>query len=74
MTPDQQIFFRAQLDSARGRVEETLDWLLPYGSGVQGVLADAMRHGTLNGGKRIRAFLTIEVADLLGADPEQAAR
>ena len=74
MTPKQQTFFRARLDSARGRVEETLDFLLPTGAGAQGVLADAMRHGTLNGGKRMRAFLTIEVADLFDTNPERADR
>ena len=74
MTPKQQTFFRARLDSARGRVEETLDFLLPTGAGAQGVLADAMRHGTLNGGKRMRAFLTIEVADLFDTTPERADR
>ena len=66
--------FRARLGDARERVEAALQALLPSGEGAQGVLADAMRHGTLNGGKRIRAFLTIEVAALLGADPAQADR
>jgi farnesyl diphosphate synthase len=31
------------------------------------VLVDAMRHGALNGGKRLRPFLTVEAARLLGA-------
>ncbi len=31
-------------------------------------LLEAMRHGVLNGGKRLRPFLVIETADLLGGD------
>ena len=31
------------------------------------VLVAAMRHGALNGGKRLRPFLTVEAARLLGA-------
>lgn len=74
MTPEQQTFFRMRLDQARMRAETALDRLLPSGDGPQGALAAAMRHATLNGGKRMRAFLTIEVAGLLGADPAQADR
>ena len=74
MTPEQEAFFRSRLTTARSRVEAALAALLPSGAGAQGALAAAMRHGALNGGKRIRAFLTIEVADLLGAAPNQADR
>lgn len=35
-------------------------------------LLEAMRHGVLNGGKRLRPFLVIETADLLGGDPTAA--
>ena len=35
-------------------------------------LVDAMRHGTLNGGKRLRPFLFIECASLLGIVPEDS--
>ncbi|NTF08756.1 polyprenyl synthetase family protein [Agrobacterium rubi] len=35
-------------------------------------LLDAMRHGVLNGGKRLRPFLVIETAALLGGDPTAA--
>lgn len=74
MTPEQETFFRTRLDQARARTEAALDRLLPAGIGPQGVLADAMRHATLNGGKRLRAFLTIETAGLFGADPAGADR
>ncbi|NSX91860.1 polyprenyl synthetase family protein [Agrobacterium tumefaciens] len=35
-------------------------------------LLDAMRHGVLNGGKRLRPFLVIESAELAGGDVEAA--
>lgn len=37
-------------------------------------LLAAMRHGVLNGGKRLRPFLVIETASLLGADAGAALR
>lgn len=37
-------------------------------------LAAAMRHGTLNGGKRLRPFLVIESAAMFGADRKTALR
>lgn len=48
------------------RVEQELtDWLSEKYSGNT-VLAEAMRYAVLGGGKRIRAFLTIEFCRLLG--------
>lgn len=38
------------------------------------VLLAAMRHGVLNGGKRLRPFLVIESARLFGADEQAALR
>ena len=35
-------------------------------------LADAMRYSTMSGGKRIRPYLTMKTAELLGADPAVA--
>ncbi len=37
-------------------------------------LLQAMRHGVLNGGKRLRPFLLVESAKLFGADPGAALR
>ncbi len=37
-------------------------------------LAEAMRHGVLNGGKRLRPFLVIETASLLNGDADVALR
>ncbi len=37
-------------------------------------LLAAMRHGVLNGGKRLRPFLVLETTALLGGDPQPALR
>ena len=37
-------------------------------------LLDAMRHGALGGGKRLRPFLTVETARLFGVAPDAALR
>ncbi|MEX2298334.1 MAG: polyprenyl synthetase family protein [Dongiaceae bacterium] len=55
-------------------VNGTLDRLLPIASGPERRLAEAMRHGVLGGGKRIRPFLVIQSAALCGAAREQGLR
>ncbi len=65
--------FPAALAAAARRAESALDAVLPSpGSTPQGRLAAAMRHATLGGGKRLRAFLVIESAALFDADPAAA--
>ncbi|NCO15691.1 MAG: polyprenyl synthetase family protein, partial [Alphaproteobacteria bacterium] len=67
--------FPDALSAAADRAEAALERLLPQpGPGAQGRLAAAMRHAALGGGKRLRAFLTIEAAALFGADPAGADR
>ncbi len=51
-----------------------LDRLLPIASGPERPLAEAMRHGVLAGGKRIRAFLAMQSATLCGGARDQALR
>ena len=77
MNPDQTQDFVARLETTAQEVAAALQALLsdtvldgeivrpPY-------LLAAMRHGVLNGGKRLRPFLVIETARLLGA-PAPAA-
>jgi farnesyl diphosphate synthase len=55
-------------------VEQALDDLLPAPEGAEARLAEAMRYGTLGGGKRLRAFLVMEGAALFGVDRRCAAR
>ncbi len=48
--------------------------VLPDSTGPEGRLHEAMRYGTLGGGKRLRPFLVAETARLLGVDPRRALR
>jgi farnesyl diphosphate synthase len=61
----------ARLSAAAGRAHRALDALLPP---PDLPVAAAMRHASLNGGKRLRAYLAIEAAALFNADPGQADR
>ena len=69
--------FNARLEATAQAVAATLESLLSQ-IPLEGEIARpdhliaAMRHGVLNGGKRLRPFLVIETARLLGA-PETAA-
>ena len=58
--------FAEALARAAARTEAMLDTCLPPASGSPGEakLAAAMRHAALDGGKRLRAFLAIEVAGM----------
>jgi len=56
------------------QVEAMLDALMPPTSGMEKRLIDAMRYASLGGGKRLRGFLVIEVAQLFGVAPTCAAR
>ncbi len=61
--------------AARARETETcLDELLAPVPGREARLVDAMRYATLGGGKRMRAFLVLEVAALFKVSPRCAAR
>jgi len=68
--------FGEALSAAAGRAERMLETCLPPAEGGRGEaeLAAAMRHAVLNGGKRLRAFLALEVAGLFGADGPAAER
>jgi farnesyl diphosphate synthase len=63
--------FRTRLDGAARATEAALEALLPVPAaaeeGVPRRLAEAMRYAVLGGGKRLRPFLLIESAALLGA-------
>ena len=63
-----------RLTEAAHRIEATLDGLLPTGDGPERPLLDAMRYATLNGGKRLRPYLTTTVATLFGVPDRRAQR
>ncbi len=55
-------------------VDDFLESVLPDPSGPEGRLHEAMRYGTLGGGKRLRPFLVVETARLFGVDQRRALR
>jgi len=75
MTVSEPSFARA-LAEAAARTERMLEACLPVPDGTPGEaeLAAAMRYAVLGGGKRLRAFLALEVARLFGADGAGAGR
>ena len=62
------------LARAAGVVENALESLLPEVEGAESRLVDAMRYATLGGGKRLRAFLVMETANLFSVSETCAAR
>ena len=60
--------FAARLGEIADAVERRLDSLLPRGDAV----AEAMRWGTLGGGKRLRGFLVVESAALFDVPRDRA--
>jgi farnesyl diphosphate synthase len=79
MTPDARHDFEAALHVQAKRVEALLGELLkpqprPGEIARPRRLLDAMRHGVLNGGKRLRPFLVLESAALFDGDGEAALR
>ena len=64
--------FAERLAARAAQTEAALDRLLPKQDGAAGRVAAAMRYAALGGGKRLRAFLTLECAALFGA-PEACA-
>jgi farnesyl diphosphate synthase len=63
----------AMAETAR-LVEAQLDALLPVPETAEAKLIEAMRYAVLNGGKRLRAFLVMEVAKLFSVNKTCAAR
>lgn len=55
-------------------VEQQLDALLPVPETAEAKLIEAMRYAVLNGGKRLRAFVVMEVAGLFSVNRTCAAR
>ncbi len=53
-------------------VSQRLDRLLPVVPGPEGTVVGAMRYASLNGGKRLRPFLTVASAGLFDVPEEQA--
>ena len=58
------------LDSARCRIDQELDHLLPPADLYPPSIHQAMRYSVLAGGKRLRPILCLEAGRLLGADEQ----
>ena len=65
---------RAALAARAAETQTCLDALLAPSAGREARLIDAMRYATLNGGKRMRAFLVVEVASLFEVPMHRALR
>jgi len=65
------LMFHAALSQVATDVEDALDLLLPQ---PDLPVAEAMRYATLSGGKRLRAFLVMESADIFNVPRANALR
>lgn len=63
-----------KMDATIEAVNKTISRLLPETDLPEARLYDAMRHGTLNGGKRMRPFLVMKSAKLFNVDMKRARR
>ncbi len=63
-----------EMDNVSDAVNKTISRLLPETDLAENRLFEAMRHGTLNGGKRLRPFLVMHSAALFNVDPARARR
>lgn len=66
--------FTAAIKETAALVEEALDAFLPTQDGPLGRVADAMRWGALDGGKRLRPFLVIAAADMFDVPRARSIR
>lgn len=64
--------FPTRLRSVADLVEARLNELLPQAAGHQSVIMEASRYAALGGGKRLRPFLTVETARMLGGPLDAA--
>lgn len=68
------ISLQERMDEVVETVNKTVTRLLPDTDLPEDRLFEAMRYGTLNGGKRLRPFLVIHAAKLFNVDPKRARR
>jgi farnesyl diphosphate synthase len=66
--------FESSIIDVASLVEAELGRMLARRAGPQGRVIDAMRHGALEGGKRLRPFLVVASADLFGAPRDRSLR
>lgn len=64
----------AALRETAALMDQALDTYLPPVGGPETRLLEAMRYATLGGGKRLRAFMTIQAGGLFGVDRDALLR
>ncbi|GLQ19863.1 polyprenyl synthetase family protein [Algimonas porphyrae] len=64
--------FKTELAGVAHAVEQALAQHLPRPAGDHAVVTKAMRYAALGGGKRLRPFLLVEAARMLGGDTDGA--
>ncbi len=65
---------QSAMDDMADAVNRTMERMLPEHDGPEAPLYDAMRHGVLGGGKRLRPFLVMQSASLFNVDSSRARR
>ncbi len=71
---DADPFLQNEMNAVSEAINKTIGHLLPETELAENQLYDAMRHGTLGGGKRLRPFLVMHSAALFNVDPARARR
>ena len=66
--------FDSTIRETAALIETALDDFLPECDGPLGRVVSAMRHGALDGGKRLRPFLVIAAADMFDTPRERSIR
>lgn len=68
------VSLRERMDETTEAVNKTIERLLPETDLHEDRLFEAMRYGTLNGGKRLRPFLLVQTANLFNVDLRRSRR
>lgn len=63
---------RPYLESAKQRIDTTLEGLLPPAEGPAATVLEAMRYAVMAGGKRLRPIVALAACEACGGDPELA--
>ena len=71
---DASPLLQESMSEVTAAVNRTLDRLLPKPEMAEAPLFDAMRHGVLAGGKRLRPFLVVQSANLFNVDTARSRR
>lgn len=66
--------FKAAVAHTKKAVDDAIERLIPKNNELENKLFDAMRYGTLNGGKRLRPLLVLTAADMFGVDIQRSIR